>query len=84
MSDYRVQFVPDEVLDGRDFVLCNGHEDGVALYVGRHVRSLPEADSEAVWEAAWAAFRALAHIDEIPAQRNRELAELLKEAAAAG
>lgn len=80
MADYKVQFVPDEVLDGRDFVMCNS-EVGVALYMGRSVRSLPEADSEAVWEDAWAAYRELlARIDRIPVQRQRnlELAELLR------
>jgi len=70
MADYRVQYVPDEVLNGRDFVLCNNHGDGVALYMRRGVRTLPEAENLAVWEAAWAAFRELAEVGEIPAQRN--------------
>lgn len=79
MAAHRVVFVPDEVLDGRDFVLCNDHGDGVALYIRRGVRTLPEADSEAIWENAWTAYRELAHIDEIPTQRQRnaDLAKLL-------
>jgi len=73
MADYRVVYVPDEVMGGRDFVLCNQHQDGVTIYLRRGVRHLSDEDNARVWEEAWAAFRGLSHLEEIPRQRAYEL-----------
>ena len=69
MANYRIAYVPDEVIDGRDFVLCNRHEDGVVLCMNRRIRDLSDEDNLAVWEDAWRAFREMADVDEIPPQR---------------
>jgi len=66
---YRIVYVADELIDGRPFVLCHQHADGVTLCMNRRVRDLPDDENAAVWEEAWAAFRELAHVDEIPPQR---------------
>jgi len=67
--DYRIVYVPDELIGGRDFILCNQHGDGVTLGMNQRVRDLPDDENAAVWEEAWAAFRELAHVGEIPPQR---------------
>lgn len=69
MTEYRVHYMPDEMLDGRDFVLLSEPGECVTLYLRRGVRDLPDAENCAVWEEAWAAFRELARVGVIPAQR---------------
>lgn len=69
MAEYRVQYVPDEVIDSRDFVLLDRHDDGVHLFLRHGVRYLPDEENQVVLEAAWAAFREMAHVD-IPRQWN--------------
>jgi len=71
MATYRVVYVPDEVMEAdRNFVLCNQREDGVTIYMRRGIRLLSDEQNAAIWEAAWAAFRELADVDEIPQQRH--------------
>jgi len=69
MAEYRVQYVPDEVMGDRDFVLCNKHDDGVTIYLRRGIRCMSDEDNAKVWEDAWRAFREMAQVDEIPPQR---------------
>jgi len=71
MAKYRVQYVPDEVMEaGRDFILCNRHGDGITIYMRRGIRLMSDADNAEVWQEAWAAFREMAEVDEIPTQRS--------------
>lgn len=69
MAEYSVEYVPDEVMGGRDFVLCNQHSDGVHLYLRHGVRDMPDKENQAVLEAAWAAFREMTHVG-FPRQWN--------------
>lgn len=65
MTSYQIRYVSDSVIDGRDFVLCSRHTDGVTLYMRCGIRDLPDVENAEVWERAWAAFRELAHVGEI-------------------
>ena len=67
--NYRIKWVPAEQMGDLDFILCNEECDGIVLYMNRRVRSMSDEDSAAVWVEAWAAFRELAHVGEIPPQR---------------
>ena len=69
MADYRIVYVDDELIDGRDFVLCNRHADGIVLCMNKRVRDLSDEENVAVWEDAWRAFREMAQVEEIPEQR---------------
>jgi len=69
MAEYRIRWVPEELMDGRDFVLCNRHDDGVVLCLNRRIRSLPDEENAAALEGAWRAFNAMTE-DEIPEQRR--------------
>ena len=64
--------VCDSMIDGRDFVMCSEHGDEVTLYLRRGVRDLSDEENAAVWENAWAAFRALAHVGPIIPARLQE------------
>ena len=72
MAEYRVIYVSDEVMEGRDFVLCDQGKEGVTVYLRRGVRRMSDEDNARVWEDAWAAYRGLSHVDEIPPQRVYE------------
>jgi len=72
MAKYRVVYVPDEVMGDRDFVLCGQHQDGVTVYLRRGVRLMSDEENARVWEEAWAAFRGLAQVEDIPPQRTYE------------
>jgi len=69
MAEYRIRWVPEELMGGRGFVLCNKHGDGVVLCLNRRIRRLPDEENAAALEGAWRAFNAMAE-DEIPAQRR--------------
>jgi len=73
MAEYRVVYVSDELLQGRDFALCHLHADGVTLCVNRRVRDLPDDENAKVWEDAWTAFRGMVYIEDIPEQRTHTL-----------
>ena len=69
MDEYEIEWVPDEKMGGRDFVLCSKQRDGVVLYMNRRVRDMTDEENANVWKAAWHAYRELAQVEEIPPQR---------------
>lgn len=68
MTDYRIRYAPDEMLGGRDFLLCSERRDGVTLFLREGMTALPHSAQAAILEQAWTAYRELAG-PEIPAQR---------------
>lgn len=60
--EHHVKFVDDDLLDGRDWVLCDWSEDGVTLYVRRGVREFSDERMERLLEAAWAGYRAMQRV----------------------
>jgi len=68
-DEYWIEYMADDKMGGQDFILCN-ERGGVTLYIRRGVRDLPDAENAAVWLDAWRAFRDMADVDEIPAQRT--------------
>jgi hypothetical protein len=64
---YRIRYVEDDLLEGRDWVMCEGFGDGVTLYLRRGMVKLPDEERARILEAAWAGFR---NLQALPRQRN--------------
>ena len=61
---YRVRFAADELMQGRDWLLCDQHGNGTTLYIRRGAREFPDELMEAVLEDAWEGFRKLRKVPE--------------------
>ena len=59
MTEYKIKYAPDEMLGGRNFVLCDEGGKCVTLVLRRGVRDLPDDENAAVWVDAWVAYNAL-------------------------
>jgi len=68
-SGYRVKYVDDALLNGRDWILCNRHGDGVILAIRKGARrDLSDDEMAALLEDAWNGFLDLCRA--VPAQRQ--------------
>lgn len=66
--EHRVKYVQDELMDGRDWLLCDGFGDGVTLYIRKGARTeLSDKEMSDLLETAWAGYDAL---QRIPLQRT--------------
>lgn len=61
---YRVCFVDDAKLNGRDWLLCQEQEDGATLFIRRGARKRDDEEMERLLEQAWCGFRKIKGIPE--------------------